>query len=66
MKWKNCDFCSWGSAGMLLRADGTLVVAADLPVGGSLVCPEYKDGCQPYGDGNGGKEGHVVVLDKVI
>ena len=62
-KWKNCDFCSWGTAGMMLLRDGTLMFAADLPSGNRTTCPPWKDGCQPVG-GLAGKEGHIIALNK--
>ena len=61
--WRNCDFCSWGSAGMVLLADGTLLLGADLPSPGRTTCPGWRAGCQPPG-GLAGKEGHVVSLNR--
>ena len=60
IKWHRCDFCSWGTAGMLLRADGTLVFGADLPVGANASCPAYVGGCDPPSPG---KQAHLIVLD---
>ena len=62
-KWANCDFCSWGTAGMVLRDDGTILFAADLPSPGHVSCPAWVAGCQPTG-GLAGKEGHVISLNK--
>jgi len=62
-KWSNCDFCSWGTAGMILLRDGTLLFGADLPSEGRTTCPAWKSGCQPAG-GLAGKEGHIIALNK--
>mmetsp|Transcript_34570 Transcript_34570/g.80102 ORF Transcript_34570/g.80102 Transcript_34570/m.80102 type:complete len:265 (-) Transcript_34570:258-1052(-) len=60
IKWQNCDFCSWASAGALLLDDGTLIVGADLPVVDGDECPAFVDGCDPpvYD-----KQGHLVALN---
>lgn len=60
IQWNNCDFCSWGTAGMVLRDDATLIFGADLPVNGGVECPAYVAGCDPTSPG---KQGHLVALD---